>query len=128
MSVCNYKINPYFLLHRKKRANIPSPTMRNSSAVPILRASVPLLLLTNGSDALSSLLNSNNNDKISRRAALSGCLISVVGLVAPQISNAAGAEDIPDRFNVDDYLRTGIVANPMGVSGQAGKSRPETGV
>jgi hypothetical protein len=36
--------------------------------------------------------------------------------------------EMPDRFDVDQFLRTGIVPNPMGVSGQAGKSRPETGV
>jgi len=30
--------------------------------------------------------------------------------------------------NVDDFIRSGRVAMPMGVSGQAGKSRPETGV
>jgi hypothetical protein len=34
----------------------------------------------------------------------------------------------PDSFDVDNYLRTGMVASPMGVSGQAGKSRPETGM
>jgi hypothetical protein len=41
-------------------------------------------------------------------------------------ANAAG--ELPDQFNVDDYLKTGMVMNPMGVSGQAGKSKPETGM
>lgn len=31
-------------------------------------------------------------------------------------------------IDVDDFLQTGVVANPMGVSGQAGKPRPVTGV
>ena len=31
-------------------------------------------------------------------------------------------------LNVNDFLRSGQVAMPMGVAGQAGKSRPETGV
>eukprot|EP00527_Entomoneis_sp_CCMP2396_P007074 CAMPEP_0198141866 /NCGR_PEP_ID=MMETSP1443-20131203/4794_1 /TAXON_ID=186043 /ORGANISM="Entomoneis sp., Strain CCMP2396" /LENGTH=285 /DNA_ID=CAMNT_0043804739 /DNA_START=43 /DNA_END=900 /DNA_ORIENTATION=- len=31
-------------------------------------------------------------------------------------------------FDVNDYLRSGMVSQPMGVSGQAGKSRPETGI
>lgn len=31
-------------------------------------------------------------------------------------------------FNVDDFLKSGQVAMPMGVSGQAGKSKPETGI
>ncbi len=35
---------------------------------------------------------------------------------------------LPDSFDIDHYLKTGFVNNPMGVSGQAGKSRPETGV
>ncbi len=41
-------------------------------------------------------------------------------------TKAAGAEE--GGFNVDDFLKTGQVAMPMGVSGQAGKSRPETGI
>eukprot|EP00587_Corethron_hystrix_P008505 CAMPEP_0113312316 /NCGR_PEP_ID=MMETSP0010_2-20120614/9201_1 /TAXON_ID=216773 ORGANISM="Corethron hystrix, Strain 308" /NCGR_SAMPLE_ID=MMETSP0010_2 /ASSEMBLY_ACC=CAM_ASM_000155 /LENGTH=317 /DNA_ID=CAMNT_0000168129 /DNA_START=42 /DNA_END=995 /DNA_ORIENTATION=- /assembly_acc=CAM_ASM_000155 len=32
------------------------------------------------------------------------------------------------EMNVDDFLKTGGVAMPMGVSGQAGKAKPETGV
>jgi hypothetical protein len=44
-------------------------------------------------------------------------------------SNALDKDDkTPESFDVDSYLRTGYVSSPMGVSGQAGKSRPETGV
>ena len=37
----------------------------------------------------------------------------------------AGAGGIVE---IDEFLRTGMVAQPMGISGQAGKSKPETGV
>jgi len=33
-----------------------------------------------------------------------------------------------ESMNVDDFLKSGMVSMPMGVSGQAGKSKPETGV
>ena len=36
--------------------------------------------------------------------------------------------DSEGGVNVDQFLKTGMVAQPMGVSGQAGKSKPETGV
>lgn len=36
--------------------------------------------------------------------------------------------DQPDSMDVDEYLRTGRYGMPMGLSGQSGKSRPETGV
>ena len=47
-------------------------------------------------------------------------------MTQPVIVNAAG--ELPDQFNVDDYLKSGMVMNPMGVSGQAGKSKPVTGM
>jgi len=62
--------------------------------------------------------------------------VPVWGLV-PDPAVAAGVNDddddyeeggIPRTLDIDDYLRKGGVAQPMGVSGQAGKSRPETGV
>ena len=40
----------------------------------------------------------------------------------------AGTETRPDSLNIDSFLASGGVAQPMGGSGQAGKSRPETGV
>ena len=42
-------------------------------------------------------------------------------------TKASWAED-QGGFSVDDFLKSGQVAMPMGVSGQAGKSRPETGI
>ena len=45
------------------------------------------------------------------------------------IPAAWGAAAIQDSMDVDNFLRTGVDAGgPMGVSSQAGKSRPETGV
>lgn len=60
-----------------------------------------------------------------RREAL-GWMGGLVATVIAQPALAAG--DTPDEFDVDSYIRTGLVTQPMGVSGQAGKSRPETGV
>jgi len=40
----------------------------------------------------------------------------------------SGALKTPDSLDIDSFLSSGGVAQPMGVSGQAGKSRPETGV
>lgn len=36
--------------------------------------------------------------------------------------------DKPDRFEEEEFLRRGVATQPMGISGQAGKPRPETGV
>ena len=53
-------------------------------------------------------------------------LTNMLAIAKPSVGNAAG--EIPEQFNVDDYLKTGMVMNPMGVSGQAGKSKPVTGM
>lgn len=51
----------------------------------------------------------------SRRIAIASALIPLVSLAADQEQ-----EGVPDRFDVDNFIRTGVVSNPMGVSGQAG--------
>lgn len=38
----------------------------------------------------------------------------------PLVAHAEEESSIPDRFDVDNFLKTGMVQNPMGVSGQAG--------
>jgi hypothetical protein len=43
-------------------------------------------------------------------------------------TNVANAIDTTSSLDIDSYLSTGGVPMPMGVSGQAGKSKPETGV
>jgi hypothetical protein len=59
---------------------------------------------------------------LSRRTAL-GWFASA-GMVVPAFAADEGAQGM----NIDDFMKTGMVSQPMGVSGQAGKSRPETGV
>jgi len=61
----------------------------------------------------------------SRRSALKWFGAAAASGLATQ---PAFAESTPKSLDVDNFIRTGVVANPMGVSGQAGKSRPETGV
>jgi hypothetical protein len=66
----------------------------------------------------------------SRRAALrwiGGACAGFVTTGAP--STAWGAAAVQDSVNVDAFMRTGMdIGGNMGVSSQAGKSRPETGV
>ena len=63
----------------------------------------------------------------SRRLALkwAGSAFAATGLAPLAL---AEEPKTPDSLDIDSFLRTGTVAQPMGVSGQAGKSRPETGV
>jgi hypothetical protein len=81
-------------------------------------------------------INSSSSSSYQRRAVLAGLSTSIIfGIMSNNNNNnilAFAADDdknkIPDTFDVDSYLRSGFVSNPMGVSGQAGKSRPETGM
>ena len=75
-----------------------------------------------------ALCPSNHNDatvvgqqQATRRTALgwmAGGVTTTTGWT--MVANAADKDLLPDRFNVEDYLKTGMVMNPMGVSGQAG--------
>ena len=52
---------------------------------------------------------------------------AIVTSTTPQQAWASGG--VQDSVNVDSFLRTGVDAGGgMGVSSQAGKSRPQTGV
>lgn len=66
------------------------------------------------------------NKNLNRRKVLSSSLsfLSSAVVLLPSIEAAQAA----DETNVNDFLKTGMVSQPMGVSGQAGKSRPELGV
>lgn len=72
----------------------------------------------------------------SRRDALgrmvgAACAAIVTSTSTTQLTPAAcwAASAVQDSVNVDSFLRTGMDAGGnMGVSSQAGKSRPETGV
>lgn len=82
---------------------------------------------------LDSDNNSNSNpnpNSVSRRTSLvSGGILLTQILGIPSLAIAAENErKSPDSLDVESFLKSGQVMNPMGVSGQAGKSRPETGV
>mmetsp|Transcript_92133 Transcript_92133/g.187529 ORF Transcript_92133/g.187529 Transcript_92133/m.187529 type:complete len:306 (-) Transcript_92133:269-1186(-) len=62
----------------------------------------------------------------SRREAL-GSILGGGAAVASAVLLPGPASAV-ETMDVDDFLRTGGVSMPMGVSGQAGKSKPETGV
>lgn len=50
----------------------------------------------------------------------SAAATALVGCILPQVARA--------EVDTEDFLKTGMVAMPMGVSGQAGKAKPKTGV
>ena len=66
----------------------------------------------------------------SRRNVLSSAAVSAGALLLGGAQRAnADAAAIQDSLDIDSFLRTGMdVGGPMGVSSQAGKSRPQTGV
>lgn len=70
--------------------------------------------------------------QISRRRILETSIagassILLTSIASPAKANAAAA--VQDSLGVDEFLRTGIdIGGNMGVSSQAGKSRPQTGV
>lgn len=93
-----------------------------------------------GKQLVYMLQNNNNNhdvndiveesttpsNELPRRDALISSLSTVVGILSTTTTKAWAEGD--DGFNVDNFLKTGQVAMPMGVSGQAGKSKPQTGI
>lgn len=54
-----------------------------------------------------------------RRNALGWIASACAGCIATPSVNAVDA---------DEFLKTGMVSQPMGVSGQAGKSKPDLGI
>lgn len=77
-----------------------------------------------------SVVDHDRGAQLSRRKAIGSCFTGIALVTAfPDLTEAADEKSrTPDRFDVDDYLKSGFVSNPMGVSGQAGKSKPNTGV
>lgn len=66
-----------------------------------------------------------------RRAATKwiGGLFVGIATAGSAPSTVWGAAAVQDSVNVDAFMRTGMdIGGNMGVSSQAGKSRPETGV
>ena len=70
---------------------------------------------------------SNDENNLNRRALLQSSASSIL-LVFSSAINAEKVVADDSSMNVNDFLKTGMVSQPMGVSGQAGKSKPETGV
>jgi len=68
------------------------------------------------------------NSKMNRRCVLSTIQAAGLILASPTLATADSAA-VQDSVNVDNFLRTGMDSGGnMGVSSQAGKSRPQTGV
>ena len=79
-------------------------------------------------DGLSTNPSSSSSSSSKSRRQVIGSLLggvstaaAAVALVLPNIANAS-------EMDVDSFLQSGGVAMPMGVSGQAGKSKPITNI
>eukprot|EP00566_Odontella_aurita_P019085 CAMPEP_0113542966 /NCGR_PEP_ID=MMETSP0015_2-20120614/9903_1 /TAXON_ID=2838 /ORGANISM="Odontella" /LENGTH=306 /DNA_ID=CAMNT_0000443087 /DNA_START=213 /DNA_END=1132 /DNA_ORIENTATION=- /assembly_acc=CAM_ASM_000160 len=114
----------------------------------MFRASILALFLSFSADAFQpapatrtrphsafslSALPSDAESSVGRRdilAAAASAAFLCLGAAAapPAFADAGGAADLEGGLDVNSFLRSGMVSQPMGVSGQAGKSRPETGV
>jgi len=73
----------------------------------------------------SITLHATSSPSQCRKSFFSTVAKSAAGAVPFFVSNPVHAEE---SLDVENFLRSGGVAMPMGVSGQAGKSRPENGV
>ena len=73
-------------------------------------------------------LSTNPSTTTSSRRQAIGSILGGGAAVASAVLLPSGAATAMETTDVDDFLRTGGVAMPMGVSGQAGKSKPLTGV
>ena len=78
--------------------------------------------------AICEGLSTNPSTTTSSRRQAIGSILSGGAAVASTVLLPKDAANAMETTDVDDFLRTGGVAMPMGVSGQAGKSKPETGV
>lgn len=66
----------------------------------------------------SSVEAHNRREFLSSAAAAAAALVG--SSILPEVARA--------EVDTEDFLKTGMVAMPMGVSGQAGKAKPKTGV
>jgi hypothetical protein len=85
--------------------------------------------LPSSSSSFSSLPSHCTRRTIFTKALVAPGMALVATLAAtPQLA-AADSAAVQDSLNIDNFLRTGVDAGGnMGVSSQAGKSRPQTGV
>jgi hypothetical protein len=86
------------------------------------------------SGAVPTFLNAMRKDpdtqqatSITRKSFFSSASASTSALVLSQMDILKFNPAFADAYE-EEFLKTGRVAVPMGVSGQAGKSRPETGI
>mmetsp|Transcript_17972 Transcript_17972/g.20779 ORF Transcript_17972/g.20779 Transcript_17972/m.20779 type:complete len:314 (+) Transcript_17972:90-1031(+) len=101
-------------------------------SVQVSEAFAPSIIVQRKNAASVSLKTSNNDDSSSSRRnfinAIGSASAAIFTLGNYDAMSVANAETGGGDFNVDDFLKSGQVAMPMGVSGQAGKSKPETGI
>jgi len=83
---------------------------------------VAALLIANPVSALSS---TKETGTFSRRGALGWFAI---GIAVPAFAEEERTDIRAEGMDINNFMKTGTVSQPKGVSGQAGKSRPETGV
>lgn len=103
--------------------------MRSSTRAAFLAVAIQALLEESHAFAPSSLpqhaaaasSNSALFGHADRREFLSKAAVAAAGIVSVPLSASAD-------IDTEDFLKTGMVAMPMGVSGQAGKAKPVTGV
>ena len=75
-----------------------------------------------GGTGIGALVVPDPNSCSGRRATLGWISGAVVGAGWTLVGEKAYAvADMPDSFDIDSYLKSGFVQNPMGVSGQAGE-------
>lgn len=104
----------------------------------MMKFSATMMLYMSSVNGFSLNNSKPNNEKLSvtpvitdRRTLFkqaAGITFASAFVVAQKVNAEAGADTMEDKLDVDSFLRTGMVQNPMGVSGQAGKSKPETGI
>ena len=85
----------------------------------------------NGASELQARMSQSYDEEktpYSRRNAITSSFSVIVGILATGTTSTNAWAESDGGFNVDDFLKSGSVSMPMGVSGQAGKSKPETGI
>jgi hypothetical protein len=89
-----------------------------------------LLLAVAFCDGLSSSSPPSSSQATTRRNVLQQIFFGVpAGAVATAFGVVKGPDnDVAFAVDVDNFLKTGMVPNPIGVGGQAAKSKPITGV
>jgi hypothetical protein len=91
-------------------------------------SSTSLVILFLALDVCQGLQQQQQQQQCSRRATF-GVIAGGLVVAASTSSPAWAASAVQDSMNVDSFLRTGMdFGGNMGVSSQAGKSRPVTGV